>query len=255
MLIGILCVFGCEKDIFKVVPESKSYTIQSDFMQKDYTFYVRYPPDFDSTMFYRTIILLDANDYYVEMANVLKADHNDGFVLVGVKYNEFKERITDFTFPHDDEIPGSGKADQYIQFLRQELLPYLTDELGIKSYDKTLLGHSLSGYFAAYVQFQQKLENPFDNIIAASPSLWWNDSYIFGLEEKFAESHSTLGVKYYTTIGDLEGAMMNTHFTAFVKKVTSRNYPQLEFMATRYKNTSHRNSPIVSFKDGLKFIQ
>ena len=246
---------SCKKDIIKKVPESKSYSIASQHMQKDYTFYVLYPDDFDSTQHYRTLILLDANDYFIEMAEVLNDDFNNQFILVGVAYNAFKERVSDFTYPHDNAEANSGHADQYLQFLNTELLPYLKDGLHIKSSDKTLLGHSLSGYFATYVQFQQTYANPFDNIIAASPSLWWADAYAFELEETFAANHSSLGVKYFTTIGDLEGAMMNTHFNAFVKKVTARNYPVWEFQSKRYTNTSHRNSPIVSFRDGLKFIQ
>jgi len=246
---------SCKKDIIKKVPESKSYSIASQYMQKEYTFYVLYPDNFDSTLNYRTLILLDANDYFIEMADVLNDDFKNQFILVGVMYNEFHERESDFTYPHDNEVPNSGHADQYVQFLSNELLPFLKNKLNIKSSDKTLLGHSLSGYFATYIQFQQKHANPFDNIIAASPSLWWGDAYAFELEKTFAANHSSLGVKYFTTIGDLEGAMMNTYFNAFVKKITSRNYPSWEFQSKRYTNTSHRNSPIVSFKDGLRFIQ
>lgn len=255
VFIIFFCFASCKKDIVKKVPESKSYSIASQYMQKDYTFYVLYPDNFDSTRTYRTLIMLDANDYFIEMSDVLNTDFNNQFILVGVGYNAFKERVSDFTYPYDSEVENSGHADKYVQFLGNELLPYLKDGLHIKSSDKTLLGHSLAGYFATYVQFQQSYKNPFNNIIAASPSLWWGDAYAFELEETFAANHSSLGVKYFTTIGDLEGAMMNTHFNAFVKKVTSRNYPGGEFQSQRYKNTSHRNSPIVSFKDGLTFIQ
>lgn len=255
IVIIFFCAISCKKDIIKKVPESKSYSIASQYMQKDYTFYVLYPDNFDSTQNYRTLLLLDANDYFIEMAEVLDDDFKNQFILVGVAYNEFKERVEDFTYPNDNNVPDSGHADQYAQFLSNELLPYLEHELHIKSSDKTLLAHSLSGYFATYMLFQQHYANPFDNIIAASPSLWWGDAYAFELEETFAANHSSLGVKYFTTIGDLEGAMMNTHFNAFVKKVISRNYPGGEFQSKRYENTSHRNSPIVSFKEGLTFIQ
>ncbi|MEX2485137.1 MAG: alpha/beta hydrolase-fold protein [Brumimicrobium sp.] len=254
IVIVLLWSVSCKKDIIEKVPKSKPYSISSQHMQKDYNFYVLYPNYFDNTLNYRVLILLDANDYFIEMADVLKSDFNNQFVLVGVMYNEFDERVNDFTYPYSEDFPNSGQADQYIQFLSYELLPYLKNELGIKPSDKTLLGHSLSGYFATYIQFQQVHENPFDNIISASPSLWWKDGYVFGLEEQFAENNSTLGTKYITTIGDLEGAMMNTHFNAFVKKIATRNYPSTAFQFMRYENMSHRNSPIVSFKDGLKFI-
>ncbi len=255
LLAALLLTFGCEKDIIEKVPNSETHSISSLNMQKDYTIYVLYPDDYDGNKAYLTLVLLDANDYYVEMADVLQNDSPNQFVLVGVKYNDFSERQDDFTYPAMSEVANSGHADSYIRFLAEELLPFLQNELSIESSEKTLLGHSLAGYLGTYLLLQQAYENPFDNIISASPSLWWGDGYIFGLEDAFAASHASLSAKYYITMGDLEGALMNTHFNAFTKRIASRNYPQSDFQVKRYKNISHRNSPIISFKDGINFIK
>lgn len=246
---------ACKKEIVEAVPESSAYSIHSKQMSKQYTFHVLLPEGYDSSQTHHVLILLDANDYFVEMAKELQSNFQHQFVLVGISYNDFNERQHDFTYPSMAEVTNSGHANRYIQFLGDELLPYLQHNLNIKTSETTLLGHSLSGYLASYLLFQQDYTHPFDNIIAASPSLWWSDGYIFGLEQEFAQNQPSLNSKFFITMGDLEGAMMNTHFNAFTKKLNTRNYLSNTYQAKRYKNTSHRNSPIKSFVDGIRFIQ
>lgn len=255
-LLALLCgAISCKKEIVEKVPESSAYSLYSGHMNKSYTFHILYPEGYDASSTYHTLVLLDANDYFVEMANEIQKNTPFQYVLVGVSYNDFNERQHDFTYPAISEVPSSGYANGYIRFLGDELLPYLAETLHIKSSKTTLMGHSLSGYFATYLLFQQDYVQPFDNIIAASPSLWWGDGYIFGLEQSYAKNHTVLENKLFLTMGDLEGTMMNTHFNAFTKRLYSRNYRYGDFMIKRYDNTSHRNSPIKSFMDGLQFIQ
>lgn len=64
-----------------------------------------------------------------------------------------------------------GGAPATLDFLRQTVLPLLTDEFGAASGQTALFGHSYAGLFSLHCL----LDAPglFRRICAASPSLWW----------------------------------------------------------------------------------
>lgn len=251
---NLLISNSCSKENLVSNSSCKTHTISSAHLEKDYTIHILYPPNYNQNKAYRTLFLLDANDYFQEMETLVQNNYLDNTILIGIDYNVFNERVHDFTYPADTGVPNSGQANHYIRFLNEELLVYIKDELKIQSIDNTLLGHSLTGYFATYLLYQQEEPNPFEHIIAASPSLWWGNSYIFDLEESFNQKNISLNASFFITMGDLEGVLMNTHFNAFEKILNNRSYLSSNFQLKKYSNISHRNSPILSFKEGLSLI-
>lgn len=250
----ILSLFSsCSKDSLKKLDHYEKHKVYANASNKEYSVHLLYPSNYDQNTSYETLFLLDANDYFLEMVEVIKEQYSGKVILIGLDYNYFDERMIDFTYPKNPNIAGSGSANKYIKFLQDDLMPYLTN-LGIKSSSSTLLGHSLGGYFATYLLFQQDQPNLFDNIIAASPSLWWSDAYILDLEELYHKNHTTLNANFFLSMGDLEGVLMNTHFKAFEQILEKRNYQKGSWKSVLYSGVSHRNSPIISFKDGLSFI-
>lgn len=254
-IITLLFGFGsCAKEELSKLDNYETHQIPSNHLQRSYTIHILYPQNYDTAKAYSTLFLLDANDYFLEMVEVITQNYKEEILLIGINYNNFEERVETFTYPADSRSPKSGQANKYIQFLNDELLPFVANDLHIKSKDKTIAGHSLTGYFTSYLLFQQEHPNLFDHIISASPSFWWGNSYIFQLEQEYSNSHPELSASFFTTMGDLEGIMMNTHFNAFVKKLEERHYQHPAWSKKVYYNISHRNSPIISFEEGLAFI-
>lgn len=197
---------------------------------------------------------MDGDDYFKEVAGIVKAQYNDKAVLIGVGYTRKNNRTTDFTYPADDMINKSGGGIKFLKFLTGELVPYI-ESLGIRSGQKTLLGHSLGGYISLYLRFQKEIVNPFNNVIAISPSIFWHDAHLFGMEQNYFKNTKELNVNLYMAIGDIEGLTMNTHFNAFAGKVAGRKYNNLVFHYETLKNSSHNNSPIIGFEKGLLTIK
>jgi predicted alpha/beta superfamily hydrolase len=210
-----------------------------------------YPDNYVESNSYKTIYLLDGDWYYNEFSEIVHDKYGENVILISIGYASGDNRNTDFTFPADDLLKKSGGAKQYAKFITEELTPYIENNLKIKSSSKALLGHSLGGYFALYLTFQKEVVNPFNKIVAISPSLYWSDAYIFGLEEEYSKSNNNLNVSLYIAMGDLEGATMNTHFDAILSKLKSRNYQGLSLNYERLKNTVHNNSPIIGFEKGI----
>ena len=214
-----------------------------------------YPEAYDSSSSYRTIYLLDGDDYFKEMADVIVESNRGDIILIGIGYTGKSRRGMDYSYPKDIDFPSeSGGAKEFINFINHELIPSVEDELGIESHDKSLFGHSLGGYFALYMLFQQEQVNPFNNMIAASSNLMWNNAYLFDLEEEYFDSHDSLNKSLYITVGDLEGASINLFYEAFKEKIIARSYNGLTFNQDRFKNTSHRNSPIITLEKGISII-
>ena len=67
--------------------------------------------------------------------------------------------------------PFGGKAALFLDKLTDKIIPKTEKELGIEDAERTLLGVSLSGLFAVWVEFNT---NAFTNIISISGSLWYD---------------------------------------------------------------------------------
>ncbi|WP_103865495.1 alpha/beta hydrolase [Aquimarina sp. I32.4] len=255
LIIGSLVLNSCEKENISSIKNSRSFTLESKYTNTKYEINVLYPETYTPSNSYRTVYMLDGDDYYKEATDVVIESNKEDIILIGIGYDGKNRRGIDYSYPKDNDFPTkSGGAREFINFINNELIPHIENELEIKSTDKTLFGHSLGGYLALYLLFQQQQPNPFDNIIAASSNFMWYDAYLFDLEQQYFNINDTLNKNLYITVGDLEGVSINLFYNAFKNKINERSYIGLALHSERLKNISHRNSPIISFKKGLYTI-
>ena len=254
-LIGILVLNSCKKEDLSSIKNTDSFNITSNYTSTTYSINVLYPETYNASLSYQTIYMLDGDDYFKEASEVIANTKREDIILIGIGYANKNKRGTDYSYPKDNDFPNdSGGAKKFIKFLNKELMPYIENELKIESKNKTLFGHSLGGYFALYILFQQEQINSFDNIIAVSANFLWGNAYLFDLEKKRFSSNSTLNKNLYLTVGDLEGVSINLFFNAFTNKIKEHSYSGLKLNQERLKNTSHRNSPIITLKKALSII-
>ncbi|MEG3088162.1 alpha/beta hydrolase [Sphingomonas sp. PB4P5] len=96
------------------------------------------------------------------------------FIVVGVQTRDRAAELT--PRPTDPRyraaFPNSGGADRFRRFLHQEVIPFVEARYRTSS-KRALMGESLAGLFVV----DTLLEEPklFDDYIAISPSLWWDD--------------------------------------------------------------------------------
>ncbi|WP_428740960.1 alpha/beta hydrolase [Tenacibaculum sp.] len=256
-----LCFFAClliscaEEDLPPTIKQER-FIVKSNSTKFKYAIKVASLKEIDNTKQYHVVYLLDGDDYYNECVEVLNSEGKDNIILVSIGYSGDNERGTDYSYPYDRGFDGdSGGAKKFIDFLNLELIPRVEEDYHINSLTKTIYGHSLGGYFALYVMMQEEQENLFDNAIAISPNLMWYNSYIFNLELNAREQNTLDDKSLYIAMGDLEGVGMNTSYSALVKQIESSNYNDFNFSYDRLINTSHRNSPIKGFKNGLQIIE
>lgn len=126
------------------------------------------------------------------------------------------DRKRDFTYPSNNELdqkelPTSGKSELFINFIENELQPFIETTLRTTG-NKTLIGQSLGGLLATEILL--KKPNLFDQYIIVSPSLWWDNGNLLKFEpEKYTTTKSI-----YIAVGK-EGKTMEQTAKQLYKKL------------------------------------
>lgn len=79
------------------------------------------------------------------------------------------------------ESPNLGSVDKFKNFLKEELMPYIDSNFRTSG-RKAGIGHSLGASFVIDAMTQDDM---FDDIIAISPNMTWDDDYYANMIKKF----------------------------------------------------------------------
>jgi len=97
------------------------------------------------------------------------------------------------------ESGAPGGADQLLRFINEELKPFVASIFPDADVnDNAIVGHSLGGLFVMHTLFTAP--GSFDRYIAGSPSLWWDDRFVFSEEKNFQDP----GTRVFMSYGSLE---------------------------------------------------
>lgn len=244
-----------------------AFSTWSEAVRDSFRIFVRLPPGYAmSARQYPVVYLLDAN-FYFEAFNtaILKAGLKD-LIVVGVGYRDFLQmdslRNRDYTYPQalpEDSFPVSGGAERFLGFLRSELVPLIDSRYRSDSTDRSLMGHSLGGYFTLYALSREAGSGPaFSRYIAASPSLHYHDRYLLTEAEGLRSAVSSNSGSLFITIGSFEdaedgsaGAQLRMLDSAAA--MLRSTLPGFKVRTKIYPRQTHMQTGIPSFIDGLKY--
>jgi predicted alpha/beta superfamily hydrolase len=173
------------------------------------------PPNYQtSTESYPVIYMHDAQNLFDdatsfvgewavdETLNELYKKIGKSFIVVGVE-NGGEKRIEEYT-PWKHEKYGGGKGDIYINFLANELKPFIDKNYRTKSEanQTAIIGSSLGGLISFYGGF--KHPEVFGKIGALSTSFWFSDK----INEFAKENGKQTNTKLFLLVGEKEGDAM-----------------------------------------------
>lgn len=253
--------------------------IHSNKVGIDYLIYVSLPRDYDKqTAAYPVLYLLDANynfPLYQSIATFL-ADENElpPLVLIGIGYPgvedekhgpKFKlNRTRDYTPTHVEKggygpefDKASGGADRFLDFIEQELNPYIESNFRVKHDDRAIAGNSYGGLCASYALLRRP--GLFHRYIIVSPSLWFDKRIMFSLEEKFLQSHSDLPARAFFCVGGDETAShgfseMVGDLKLFTSKLQAKKYPKFQSLLWIAPNEGHHSVFAAAATRGLRWL-
>lgn len=165
-------------------------TIDSDILNEKREIWIGLPTNYDSTLSYPTIYVLDAEDQFdITYAITKELAINDkipNHIVIGIPYVNPKKRIYDLSFT-TNSFNSNGKPDsliatyfsnnltgggpKFLSYLSNEIVPLVNSIYSTNGFD-IFIGHSASGYFGAYIL---TLKSPFEVFELYDPSIWYNN--------------------------------------------------------------------------------
>jgi len=279
LTIAGLVVFALSLEVLAAPESHRPYTLDRseviDFHAqangRDYEIYVKLPESYAATPTKKFPLIVLTDGYYafplVSSINWRMSERNQVYeqsIIVGISYSKGddinKSRSRDFTptfspnekFNTKEAQAESGQANLYVQFIAQELLPYLLSHYSVDSTKKIYAGHSYGGLLGAYILFTQP--NLFDYYLIGSPSLWYGNKVVFSFETEYAKTHKDLKARVFMATGaeedDPEHGMVK-NMLALDKRLQARHYSQLQLTTQTISDEGHLSGYPAFITQGL----
>jgi hypothetical protein len=128
-------------------------------------------------------------------------------------------------FPTQWSNTPPGGAN-FLQFLEQELMPFVTSHYRVDMSDRTLAGYSFGALFVIYALFQKP--GLFSRMIAIDGM----DDKLLDMEEAFSKANSMLPIRLFLSSGEDD-------MSRLADKLAERRYPGLTLEHERLNRIGH----------------
>lgn len=238
-------------------------------VQDSFMLYVRLPKGYRPAQKqrYPVILLLDANAYFDAVSSNL--NKLSPAILVGIGYQDARLmdslRQRDYTYPvasPADSFPVSGGGQRFLTFLTQQVLPYVDQHYHTDPGNRTLMGHSLGGYFVLYALAEGlRTQAPaFVHYVAASPSLYYGNDYLRRALAALPAATTPLPAQTVLLTagsreleqGDAESQASKAAFSSYKQALSASRFPSVILKSTIYPNYGHLETAISTFVDGWR---
>jgi len=167
-------------------------------------------------------------------------------IIVGVLNTD---RNRDFLPTHVADTKTSGGADKFLQFFKDELIPYVNKTYPSNG-DNTIFGHSFGGVFVTYALITEP--QLFKSYIAADPSYWWDSGIMVKMTAAKLASLADLDKTFY--ISGREGEAFSGMGIPPMEDLLKKAAPKgLTWKVIAYPDETHGSVRLKSMYDGLKF--
>jgi len=244
-------------------------TMYSKFVQDSFSIFINLPKGYEKNKIrtYPTVYLLDANAYQdivIGTTELLRKKYKmPDVILVGIGYKDVRMmdslRNRDYTFPKAlpvDSFPVSGGADKFLAFIEKELIPAMDTRYRTEGSNRTIMGHSLGGYFTlfAFDADMRGTSHVFKNYVAASPSIMYSKEYLVKQFQTLNEFTDHTPRLLFLTIGSKEERTTGTSFNDFLQMLKPLERQQIIIENEVFMGLGHMETAVPTFEKGLQFI-
>lgn len=222
-----------------------------------YDLLVSLPEDYaSSTRRYPVLYVLDGWHFPL-MAflqnNIPYSKKMPAVIMVNISHgavNTMALRARDFTPTTLKTESGSGGAPAFLDFLANDVIPFVDRTYRTLPGDRGLLGHSYGGLFALFV-LEQRPEL-FQRIVAASPIVGWDHRLLFKGSDRL--KRLTAPVRLDLSVGSEEKPDWVRDNVAFAKLLRMRKPRLLDYRFSLYPAENHDSVRLESFPRGLYWV-
>ncbi|MBN8648643.1 MAG: alpha/beta hydrolase [Caulobacterales bacterium] len=155
-------------------------------------------------------------------------------IVVGIESLDRKAELTYMSSVEDErkQFPTSGQSQKFRDILVKEIKPFIENTYATSGND-AIIGESLAALFITETYL--KTPEAFDNYIAISPSLWWDNQSLSNNSNSYLLNPKNNNQKIWLSIAN-EGGSMQSAIDTLVKTLKRNNK---NFIYKPYKSESH----------------
>ena len=213
---------------------------------------------------YHVVFVFDAEELFAIADASITTLSNLGTILptilIGIRNPSMEARARDFTYPRRRAVDNnSGGGENYYQFLKTELLPFIDSAFNTQGqHGRTLIGWSLTAQYTLWNLFKYRPGSEpllFKNYLPIAPgALNWAEDNIFTMEESMSQAiNNNLPANIYITIGSTETDLMD-YWLRMDSVLDLRNYNNYNYSDSIYPGLNHRSVRQPSITDGLEWF-
>lgn len=183
-------VWEYDREAVEAIKDSiDEISVFDEELNTEFLVHVTLPPNYDKDKTYPVFFLTDGVwrfGNHTELRKVMEDGEADDVILVSLGYN-YKIDGTNAYYRFTHLIQ---ERDKLLDFITDNLMPYLGENYNIDYASSSLYGHSNGGVFAHNALFKSDLyENqPFGNYIIGSPAFWGLYDEDFDLDPEGCQS-------------------------------------------------------------------
>lgn len=239
------------------MPNTASKILRDENTKREYELYIKLPEDYSEDVHYPVVYLTDAWYTFPIVAGSVQVpmatEKMKKVIVVGISRDLSIDRDTSRLRDYTPTTPKnwknkSGEADLYHHFISNEVFNYIESTYSTDKNQRTYVGVSLGALWGAYILL--KHPDTFANYVLASPALWFDDEYIFRLEQEYAKANKDLKANVYLSVGSLE-ALKGEGFTLDMVGDSRKLYETLK--SRQYKNLTIKNAVVDSANHEIAF--
>jgi predicted alpha/beta superfamily hydrolase len=244
------------------IKDTEIRAVKSKSVDRKYAINIFFPKDYDKeSKRYPAVYVLDAEYNFGCVAYIarrlIKNEDIPKVLLVGIAYDTdyddfYEKRFRDSTPESRIHGRNSGGAEQFTQFIEKELVPFVNQNYRTIPGERTIVGHSITGFYCVYVLFRHP--DLFNRFIIVSPSLWFSDGVIFEYGEDFFSNHKEMEASVYLSVGGDESQRMRDGAKKLSDTLSKRKYPHLRFQFSLVEGENHRSLFPFAFSRGMRFV-
>jgi predicted alpha/beta superfamily hydrolase len=158
------------------------------------------------------------------------------------------QRDRDFLPVHVPNPEISGGADNFLSFIKNELIPYVESKYpSNKIY--SIYGHSYGGLFTLYALLKEP--QLFEVYYATDPPFGWNNDYLIKMAAEKLENLSSNKVLWLAGITETYKYQGIDRLDSVLHEKASKN---LKWQMVTFPNEKHNSVRLKAMYDGIKFV-
>jgi predicted alpha/beta superfamily hydrolase len=204
---------------------------------------------------YGVVYILDGETHFDDFLYIYKFAKKQNFlpplILISLPNTYTREgnmRDRDFIPEKTIDNAKAGGADNFIAFLKNELVPYINNKLPTSG-ENSLFGHSSGGLFTMYVIMKEP--GLFTNYYCSDPAFPWNNRRIIAMATEIFKNTTELN-KTLWIIG-VEETYRNVGIQKMDSVLKQFAPERLRWKVSIYPNETHMSVRLKGIYDGLKY--